>query len=198
MVSSPPTFHSQPPLDPHDVVISYPRAVSAQAPQAWAIVNPHLCLPMAPRAKGEAAAAKAKNPPPEAKNPPPDVVADKNESPLTYAITVPEDDTAASEATTQTPSKKPKKAEKDKADEGEKKPLRGKAALKAYWEDLARLAPEIPMDTWKKAIEQIKKVAIVQINKTGSFKIHGVCEFCVRQRKGREAKKSLLSGRRSQ
>ena len=143
---------------------------------------------MAPRAKGKAAAARAKNPPPE-------VGADKNESPQTYAITVPEDDTAASEATTQTPSKKPKKAEKSKADEGEKRPLRGKAALKAYWEDLARIAPEIPMDTWKKAIEQIKKVAIVQLKNTGSFKIHGVCEFCVRQRKGRDAKKSLLFGK---
>ena len=142
---------------------------------------------MAPRAKGKAAAAKAKNPPPE-------VGADKNESPLTYAITVPEDDTAASEATTQT-SKKPKKVKKDKTEDGEKEPLRGKAALKAYWEGLARLVPDMPTETWKKTIEQIKKVAIVQLKQTGSFKLHGICEFCVRQRKGREAKKSLLFGK---
>ncbi len=50
------------------------------------------------------------------------------------------------------------------------------------------------METWKKTFEQIRKVATVQLKATGSFKIHGVCELCVRQRKGREAKKSLLFG----
>ena len=78
----------------------------------------------------------------------------------------------------------------------EKKPYtRGKVALKAYWDDLARLAPDMPVETLKQALLTLRKVAVIQLKQKGKFLLHGVCEMRIRNLKGRPPTKALCFGK---
>ena len=148
---------------------------------------------MAPRAKGKAA-AKVKNTLSTANADKPSVAFP------TAVITVPQDESPTSETTTATrDTAKPKKNKKENAtvdtDAGDDKKLRGKAAFNTYLEDLVKLAPGTSVETWKKTLGQVRDIATAQLKTKGCFKIPGVCELCVRQRKGREAKLGLLFGK---
>jgi hypothetical protein len=136
---------------------------------------------MAPRTKG-----KSNAPPPTAAVVP--VLP-------TDPITVPAGDSppAPSELATQPQKKKTAKPEKGST---KKKYIRGKAALKQYWQEIAILAPpDMPLDTLKDAVQNMRKIAVTQLKQKGTFKLHGICEMRVRHVKGRDAGASKLFGK---
>ena len=160
------------------------------------------------RAKGKAAAKVAKVQPP-------DVETEKPALLPTEVITVPveeeEDSPPLSEVTTRTSKKrKPNTNSEKKADKengidkkantekgsDEKPYVRGKAALNAYWDELASITPDgPPVATLKQVVQHLRKTAVVQLKKKGAFKVHGLCEMRVRHIKGRAPKKSNCFGK---
>ena len=151
---------------------------------------------MAPRTKGKSHA------------PPPTAAGAAVVPVLPDPITVPAGDSppAPSEPATQ-PQKNSQKKDprKAKANEKEAKPekgstkkpfIRGKAALKQYWQEIAVLAPpDMPLDTLKGAVQNMRKIAVTQLKQKGTFKLHGICEMRVRHVKGRDAGSSKLFGK---
>ena len=144
---------------------------------------------MAPRARGRPAAkGKAEKP----VLPPGDVI----------TVPVNEDGSPPPESTTSTQTSKKQKTTKDikeKTNGGNEDPkpyVRGKAALKVYWDELANVFPSGPdADTLKQAVQHLRKIAITELKKKDVFKIHGLCEMRVRHIKGRVATKSTCFGK---
>ena len=144
---------------------------------------------MGPRAKGKA--SKASSPLPAVPLLPTD------------AIIVEDPPSAPSEVSppsTQPPSKKAKKvsaSEKNaKADTLKKKEyIRGRVALKKYWEDFSSLAPQgTDVDALKDALSGVRKIAVAQLKQKGAFTIPGLCSLRVQDVKGRDAGQTRLFG----
>jgi len=155
------------------------------------------------RTKGKAAVSNA---------PPPD-------KPEVITVPVEEDSSPPSEVTPQTTRKRKQTAtneEKVKATKGsekkanvkksdnqekanteEEKPyVRGKAALNAYWDELASIVPGGPdVATLKQTVQHLRKVAVVELKKKGAFKVHGLFEMRTRHLKGRAPKKAKCFGK---
>ena len=73
--------------------------------------------------------------------------------------------------------------------------VRGHAAIKAYWEELGQHAgADINIEELKKAVRNLRKIAIAQLKTTGNFRLYGICEMRIRNMKGRPSKKSTCFG----
>ena len=141
-----------------------------------------------PRIKGKAA---EKEPAPIAQAPRIDSTPVPTESDSSPALSV------SLEKKSKRASAKKKAASREsthKTDDG-KPYVRGHAAIKAYWEELGLHAgADVNIEELKKAIRNLRQVAIAQLKTTGNFRLYGICEMRIRSLKGRPSKKSKCFG----